>query len=187
MLIWLTSWPSPLNAWVTSYGEVVRASGIGVAGFCGWVPEGSSARNLSPSRVLILMAAVVWLPTQAPFTLKVTATLLPASEMPVTWPTTTPATRTSLPGCSPASSAKYAVYPVPPPMIGRSAESKTPNAITASSSQADDRDGDGVALGQGLHHWHLAAVMGTPVGLGPNFSLTPLTTASHRKKFSQEP
>ena len=81
------------------------------------------------------MAALVWFPTQAPFTLKVTATLLPASEMPVTRPTTTPATRTSLPACSPASSAKYAVYPVPPPMIGRLAESKTPNAITASSTR----------------------------------------------------
>ena len=109
MLIWLTCWPSPLNAWVTSYGEVVRDSGIGVAGSCGWVPSGSSARNLSPSRVLILMAALVSLPTQVPFTLKLTATLLPASETPVTWPTVTPATRTSLPACSPAASAKYAV------------------------------------------------------------------------------
>jgi hypothetical protein len=82
---------------------------MGWLGFCGPVPSGSMARNLSPSSVLILMAALVWLPTQAFFTRNVTATLLPASEMPVTWPTMTPATRTSLPACKPASSAKYAV------------------------------------------------------------------------------
>ncbi len=87
----------------------MRDSGIGWPGSCGLVPSGSSARNLSPSRVLILIAALVWLPTQVPFTLKLTATLFPASATPVTWPTVTPATRTSLPAASPASSAKYAV------------------------------------------------------------------------------
>ena len=80
------------------------------------------------------MAAVVSFPIQASFTLNDTATLLPASETPVTCPTMTPATLTSLPGFRPAASGKYAVYPVPPPMIGRLAESKTPNAISASSS-----------------------------------------------------
>ena len=55
------------------------------------------------------MAAVLSSPTQAPLTLNVTATLSPASETPVTWPTMTPATRTSFPACSPAASAKYAV------------------------------------------------------------------------------
>jgi hypothetical protein len=58
---------------------------------------------------LILIAAVVVLPSQAPFSWNVTATLLPSSDTPVTWPTTIPATRTSLPGRRPPASAKYAV------------------------------------------------------------------------------
>ncbi len=52
------------------------------------------------------IAAVVRSPTQAPFTRNVTATLSPSRDTPVTWPTVTPAIRTSLPGCSPAASAK---------------------------------------------------------------------------------
>lgn len=108
----------PLNAWVTSYGDVVRLSGIRSDGFCGRVPTGSSARYLSPSSVLMAMAAVLESPTQAPLTLKDTFTLAPSSETAFTWPTLTPAIRTSSPGLIPADSVKSAVYVVPPPMKG---------------------------------------------------------------------
>lgn len=109
---------SPLNAWVTSYGDVVRLSGIRAAGFCAPAPTGSSARYLSPSRVLMAMATVLESPTQAPLTLKDTFTLAPSSATAFTWPTRTPAIRTSSPGLSPADSVKSAVYVVPPPMKG---------------------------------------------------------------------
>ena len=68
------------------------------------------------------IAAVVRSPSHAFLTSNVTATLLPSSETPVTEPTLTPAILTSFPGCSPAASANRAVYPLPPPMIGRSPE-----------------------------------------------------------------
>src|SRR5260221_8381169 len=109
VLILPICWLTPPKAWVTSYGDVVLDSGIGVAGSCGALPSGSSPRYLSPSSVLISIPAVDLLPTHSLRTRKVTATLLPSSVTPVTLPTVTPAIRTSLPGCSPAASAKYAV------------------------------------------------------------------------------
>ena len=101
--------PSFWNAAVTSSGEVVRVAGIVAAGFCVPVPSGSSARYLSPSRVLIWMLTVLALPTQASLTRNETLTRFPSSATPVTLPTVTPATRTSLPGLSPASSVNRAV------------------------------------------------------------------------------
>jgi len=101
----LRSW----NACVTSYGEVVRVSGMRLPGSWRPEPSGSRARYLSPRTVLMAMAAVVRSPSQASSTSKVTFTLAPSSATPVTLPTLTPAMRTSSPSPSPAASEKSAL------------------------------------------------------------------------------
>ncbi len=101
--------PSPLNAWVTSYGEVVRLAAIREPGSCGASPRGSTARYFSPSSVLMAMPTVEESPIQASFTRKSTRTFAPSRETPVTSPTFTPAMRTSSPSSSPADSVKSAL------------------------------------------------------------------------------
>ena len=87
----------------------MRLIGIGLDGSCAAAPSGSTARYFAPSSVLIMMDAVLASPIQVCLTRKVTFTWPRASETPVTLPTSTPATRTSLPGTSPADSVKSAV------------------------------------------------------------------------------
>lgn len=97
------------NASVTSYGDVVRASGMRRPGSCRCAPSGSTARNLSPSSVLIAIVTVLASPTQVSRTRKPTVTFAPSSRTLVTSPTFTPATRTSFPDRSPAASLKSAL------------------------------------------------------------------------------
>lgn len=72
--------PRSWNACVTSYGDVVRDSGIRAPGLWRAPPSGSRATYLSPSSVLMAMAAVVRSPIQASFTAKVTFTFAPSSR-----------------------------------------------------------------------------------------------------------
>jgi hypothetical protein len=126
--------PSSLNACVTSYGEVVRLTGMRREGLCFAVPSGSTARYFSPSSVLIMIEAREALPTQVSLTRNVTFTCPRSRDTPVTLPTFTPATRTSFPEFSPADSVKSALYVVPPPTTGRSsaayAAEPSPSRIT---------------------------------------------------------
>lgn len=70
--------PSPSNAWVTSYGEVVRLAVMREPGSWGALPSGSTARYFSPRRVLMAMPTVEALPIQASSTLKSTFTRGPS-------------------------------------------------------------------------------------------------------------
>lgn len=83
--------------------------GMRLPGSCGREPSGSTARYLSPRTVLTAMAAVLRSPIQASSTSKDTFTLAPSSATPVTWPTFTPAMRTSSPSSRPAASVKSAL------------------------------------------------------------------------------
>ena len=107
----------PASAETTSIGVVVRLIGIVVPASCVASPCGSSAMYSWPSRVLILIAAVVWLPTQASLTSNWIRTFVPCSAIESTVPTFTPAMRTSSPLRSPPASVKSAEYVVPVPMI----------------------------------------------------------------------
>jgi len=100
--------PRSPSAWVTSYGEVVRAAGMRWPGSCGPVPSGSTARYFSPSSVLMPMATVLELPIHASSTRKVTLTRAPSRATSVTSPTFTPAIRTSSRDSRPAASVKSA-------------------------------------------------------------------------------
>ncbi len=81
-----------------------------------------------------MMATVLWSPTKAFLTLNFTLTRLPSSAVEDTVPTFTPAIRTSSFGPRFASSVKYAVYVVPPPMIGSLAALKAAHRITRIST-----------------------------------------------------
>ncbi len=88
---------------------MVRCSGIGSDGESSAPPCGSSARYFWPSSVLIRMAAVVWSPSHASPTRKLTSTWSSSISTSETVPTFTPAMRTSLSGRSPAASVNCAV------------------------------------------------------------------------------
>ena len=99
----------PANASTTSYGELVRSTGISAPSSIWPDPAGCSARNMAPSRVFTLIAAAVSAPKSAsPSTRKVTFTWSPSSSTFSTLPTRTPAIRTSSLGLSPPASLKAA-------------------------------------------------------------------------------
>ena len=86
----------PENASTTSYGELVRDTGISlpVASWPG--PAGSSARNIAPSSVLTLIEARVSSPKPESESIRnATRTWFPSSSTFSTLPTRTPAMRTS--------------------------------------------------------------------------------------------
>ncbi len=100
---------SPENASTTSYGEVVRLTGMVVPSSSWPPPAGSSERNMAPSSVFTLIAARESLPKSTPrWTLKVTLTWSPSSSTASTLPTRTPATRTSSLALSPPASLNAA-------------------------------------------------------------------------------
>ena len=100
---------SPLNASTTSYGDAVRASGISESGSSWPEPAGSSARNMAPSSVLTRIEAPVSSPNSVPLSIRnFTSTCPSSSVMSSTWPTRTPATRTSSFGFSPPASLNWA-------------------------------------------------------------------------------
>lgn len=87
---------SPENASTTSYGELVRSTGISDPSASWPSPAGSSERYIAPSSVLTLMAARVSSPNaEGVSTRKVTFTWSPSSATLSTLPTRTPAIRTS--------------------------------------------------------------------------------------------
>ncbi len=100
---------SPEKAFTTSYGELVRSTGISAPSGSWPEPAGSRARNIAPSRVFTLMSARVSLPKAAgSSTRKVTLTWSPSSSTFSTLPTRTPATRTSSLALRPPASLKAA-------------------------------------------------------------------------------
>ena len=101
---------SPEKASTTSYGELVRVTGISSPSGSWPEPAGARLRYIAPSRVLTLMSARVSLPKSAfSSTRKVTFTWSPSSSTFSTLPTRTPATRTSSLALSPPASVKAAL------------------------------------------------------------------------------
>ncbi len=100
---------SPENASTTSYGELVRSTGISAPSSSWPAPAGSRERYMAPSSVLTLIAACVSSPnSESVSTRKVTLTWSPSSSTVSTLPTRTPAIRTSSLALSPPDSENAA-------------------------------------------------------------------------------
>ena len=94
----------------TSYGELVRSTGISLPVSSWPAPAGSSARYIAPSSVLTRIEAPVSVPnSESVLTRKVTFTWSPSSSIVSTLPTRTPAMRTGSLGLSPPASENAAV------------------------------------------------------------------------------
>ena len=177
--------PSSLNACVTSYGEVVRLTGMRRDGFCRAVPSGSTARYFSPSSVLIMIEARCGVADPG--------VLDPEGDLH-------PPVVQGHPGDLADLDARdaYLVAGVQP---GRLGEVRAVRRAAADDGQvvggvrgraqaeqdheADDGDRDGVALPDRFHDVHLDSVIGMPVGGGPggvgppSYQDTPETVAWH--------
>ena len=100
----------PENALTTSYGELVRSTGISLSGSSWPLPAGSSARYMAPSSVLTRIEAPVSVPnSESVLTRKDTFTWSPSSSIDSTLPTRTPAIRTGSFALSPPASENAAV------------------------------------------------------------------------------
>src|SRR5690606_27404605 len=115
--------------------EVVRSTGMVSAVPMAPGPAGTTSRDLRPSTVLVLIAAVVFSPSTIDSSRSnFTSTLSPSSETCRTSPERTPATCTGSPGTSPPASTKFAVKVAPERMNGSSVNCSVASEIVTAST-----------------------------------------------------